>query len=128
PALTPLYAAPFESAVADSDEDEGPGPFTDEPSIWEEAAVGEVLAPVPADTVGAGQPRSSIRQERRLVSLAHTGIQLCYLLPTRSQVRLEILDSTGRHVLTLREAREPAGRRDVAWLGVDQLGHPCPIG
>ena len=123
PVFTSLYAPPFESDVVDGGEEAGTHAHG---TIWEAAAAGEMLAP------GTAYPRrgswhSFFPPKPRPIPTP-AWIQLFYLLPTPSQVRLEILDAWGGHVLTLRDARELAGGRSVAWFGNDERGHTCPVG
>jgi len=43
-------------------------------------------------------------------------------------VALRVFDTSGRHVVTLRDGPEPAGRHRVRWDGTDALGRAVPAG
>ena len=51
-----------------------------------------------------------------------------YTLPIASNVKLSILDISGREVATLVDNRQDAGTYNVTWHGVDQRGRSLASG
>jgi len=51
-----------------------------------------------------------------------------FILPKTEVVRVEISDMLGRHVITLVDNRLDAGRHEIIWKGVDDLGRQAPSG
>ena len=49
-------------------------------------------------------------------------------VPYRSRIHLEILDSRGRPIRTLKQGLVRAGRYTIPWDGKDEQGHPMPSG
>jgi tetratricopeptide (TPR) repeat protein len=74
-------------------------------------------------------PRSVVR-----LSLAarpnpvSSGTRLDYMLPRAGQVRLVVLDASGRRVRTLAAGAETAGAYSATWDGRDQAGTTVPPG
>lgn len=53
---------------------------------------------------------------------------IAYSLPEAAVVRLQILNLLGQEIVTLVEARQPAGEYAVRWDGADRLGRTVPSG
>jgi hypothetical protein len=49
-------------------------------------------------------------------------VDLCFVLPREAQVRLDIYDLRGRHVVTVTDQVYPPGESCVAWDGRDDSG------
>jgi hypothetical protein len=56
------------------------------------------------------------------------GTQITYSLATAANVKLTVLDATGRIVRTLEEGARPAGRASVSWNGRTAEGSRVPAG
>ena len=53
---------------------------------------------------------------------------LTYDLPAAAYVVLQVHDLSGRHIRTLAQGRQNAGRHRATWRGLDNAGQPVPTG
>jgi hypothetical protein len=54
--------------------------------------------------------------------------EIRYSLPDADYVLMAVYDTRGRHIRTLTESYQPAGRYTVRWNGTDDRGSPVPSG
>ncbi len=80
------------------------------------------------ERTAAGAGRMSLQLDPIHPNPAKAGANLSFAVPATGQVRLTVYDAAGRRVATVLEATMPAGRRSVAWNGLDRRGHPVPTG
>jgi hypothetical protein len=77
---------------------------------------------------GRGAGGDGLRLAAPWPNPARGGVTLDYVLPAAGSVRLEIRDILGRHVATLVDAFQGAGRHLATWNGARATGHAAPPG
>lgn len=77
----------------------------------------------PTSTRFAGEPRISATS-----SPCSGPVQVCFELPSEDDIRIDVLDGSGRLVRTLMTGLAPAGPNSVRWRADNHAGAPVPTG
>jgi len=77
---------------------------------------------------GPGYALESRRPIEALPSVARDRTDVRFQLDRAAPVRLDVFDESGRRVVTLLDARLPAGDYSVRWDAADDHGQPVPAG
>lgn len=107
---TRLYASPHRPDVFESEDDIPVGPFTPHATLWDSTASGEIEVPGP------------IRDSLRMGGL----VQISILMTRPGRVRLDVLDSLGIRIATLKNGRSSSGTHSMNWHATNKDGQAIP--
>ncbi len=97
-------------------------------SIGKDFSFDAVTSQQPTDVADLVAPTRIIRLDQNEPNPFNPKTTIPYALTAEGAVRLDIFDTSGRHVRTLVSGTQSAGEHTVAWFGHDDAGDSVPTG